>query len=122
MSSQNDSGFATFQASGAISAYKAVALQSDGTITPAAGNGALGIGILQEDAADAGYARVKLWTAPGTFMIMATNTAITPATTYAIVTGGFAGVVNGTFAPASLIGLQSGVASSGIIVEFLSTL
>jgi hypothetical protein len=120
MSSQNESGLKSFQASGAISAYVAVDVQSDGTITPVAGNASIGIGINQQDIADAGYGQVRLWTAPGTFMIAVTGTAVTPATTYAIVTGGFAGAVNGTFGPASLTAIQSGVASSGIVIEFVS--
>jgi len=122
MASQNDNGFRTFQASGAISAYKAVTVQSDGTITPSAGNADVGIGILQEDAEDAGYASVKLWSAPGTFMIQATGSAITPGTAYAIVTGGYAAAVNGTFGPAALQAINAAVASNGIVVEFASKL
>lgn len=120
MASQNESGLKTFQASGAISAFLAVDVQSDGTITPVAGNASIGIGITQQDMAAGGYGGVRLWTAPGTFLIQVTGTAVTPATTYAIVTGGFAGAVNGTFGPASLTALQSGVASNGIVLEFVS--
>ena len=122
MASQNDDGFKTLQASGAISAYKAVTIQSDGTITPSAGNADVGIGITQEDIADAGYGTVKLWRAPGTFMIQATGSAVTPGTAYAIVTGGYAAAVNGTFGPAALQALQAGVASNGIVLEFASKL
>ena len=120
MSTQNESGLKSFLASGAISAFRAVDLQSDGTITPVAGNASIGIGITQQDIADAGYGEVRLWTAPGTFLIAVTGTAVTPATNYSIVTGGFAGAVNGTFGPASLVAIQSGVASNGIILEFVS--
>lgn len=116
MSSQNDLGFASFLASGAISAYIAVDVQTDGTIKACA-NGIRGIGILQEDAADANYARVKLWTAPGTFMVQVSGTAVTPATTYSIITGGYAGAVT-TGNPAYLRGLSNGVASNGIELEF----
>lgn len=122
MASQNENGHRTFQASGAISAYRAVTNQSDGTITYTAGNGDKGIGVSQIDIADANYGDVKLWTAPGTFMIQATGSAITPATTYAIVTGGYAGAVNGTFGPASLTAVQAGVASNGITLEFIKNL
>jgi hypothetical protein len=61
---------------------------------------------------------VKLWTAPGTFLIQATGSAVTAGTAYAIVTGGFAAAVNGTFGPAKLQALQAGVASNGITLEF----
>lgn len=120
MASQNESGLRTFQASGAISAFLAVDVQSDGTITPVAGNASIGIGITQQDFAAGGYGNVRLWTAPGTFLIQVTGSAVTPATTYAIVTGGYAGAVNGTFGPASLTAIQSGVASNGIVLEFVS--
>ena len=116
MSSQNDSGFSTFLASGAISAFLAVDVQTDGTIKACA-NGVRGLGILQEDAADANYARVKLWTASGTFIVQASGTAITAATTYSIITGGYAGTVT-TGAPAYIKGLSNGVASNGIELEF----
>ena len=92
MASQNDNGFKSFLASGALSAYIAVDVQSDGTIKAAA-NDTKGIGVLQEDAADGNYASVKLWTASGTFMIQASGSAITAATNYGIITGGYAGVV-----------------------------
>jgi hypothetical protein len=116
MSSQNDNGFKSFLASGAISAYVAVDVQTDGTIKACA-NGVLGVGVLQEDAADANYASVKLWTASGTFMVAISGTAITPATTYSIITGGFAGTVT-TGNSAFLKGLSAGVASNGLIEEF----
>ena len=78
----------------------------------------MGIGITQQDIADAGYGTVKLWTASGTFLVQATGSAVTAGTAYAIVTGGFAAAVNGTFGPAKLQALQAGVASNGITLEF----
>jgi len=116
MSSQNDIGFKSFLASGAISAYVAVDVQSDGTIKACA-NGVFGVGVLQEDAADTNYASVKLWSAPGTFMVAISGTAITPATTYSIITGGYAGTVT-TGNSAFLKGLFAGVASNGLVKEF----
>ena len=118
MASQNDNSFHAFQASGAISAFIAVSVQSDGTITPSAGNADKGIGITQQDIASLGYGSVKLWTGSGTFMIQATGNAVTAGTSYAIVTGGYASAVNGTFGPAALVALQNGVASNGITLEF----
>ena len=115
MSSQNDNGFKTYLASGAVSAFIAVNIQSDGTITAA--NGARGMGVTQEDIADGSYGAVKLWSAPGTFMIQASGTAITTGTSYSIITGGYAGVT-GTGYAAYLIAQQGGVASNGIVLEF----
>ena len=119
MSTQNDLGFRTFQASGAISAYLVVDVQSDGTIKAAAGGVTQGIGVLQQDIADAGYGGVKLWTAPGTFMAQVSGTAITPGTEYAVITGGYIGTRTATTWPTAVGGLQAGVASAGIIVEFI---
>ena len=114
MASQNDMGFKSLKASGAISAYIVVALQSDGTIT-AAGLEAKGIGVTQEDVIDAGYCNVKLWNAPGTFKVQVTGTAITPASTYTTVTGGYIG---STVTTARVVAYGSAVASNGVIAEF----
>lgn len=114
MASQNDNGYATFVASGALTAYTAVNVQSDGTIKVCADN-VRGVGILQEDVVDGGYGRVKLWTAPGTFMAQVSGSAVTVGTTYNIITGGYVGVSTGT---AFVRALQSGVASNGITLEF----
>jgi len=118
MASQNSNGFRSFQASPGISAWLAVDVQSDGTVTPCAGSAARGIGVTQADAAAGDYVSVKLWTAPGTFMIQASGSAITVGTAYSIVTGGYASAVNGTFGPGGLKALESLVASNGIIGEF----
>lgn len=114
MASQNDSGFRSFLASGAISAYIVVNVQSDGTITAAANN-VKGIGVLQEDAADANYASVKLWTAPGTFMAAVSGTAVTIGTALQVITGGYIGASTGTN---RVVPLSSAVASNGVVVEF----
>jgi len=113
MSSQNENGFKSFLASGALSAYIVVDVQTDGAIKAAA-NDAQGIGVLQEDAADGNYASVKLWTAPGTFMVAVSGTATTAATSYGVITGGFIGVVT----TARVKALSNGVASNGIVKEF----
>jgi len=114
MASQNDMGFKPFQASGAISAYRIVALQSDGTITPAAAD-AKGIGVTQEDASDGSYCNVKLWSAPGTFKVTVSGTAVTPASTYGTIIGGYAGTTPTT---SRFTAIGSAVASNGVIVEF----
>jgi len=114
MASQNENGFKSFLASGAISAYRIVKLQSDGTITAAADN-TKGIGVTQQDFADAEYGSVKLWSAPGTFMVAASGSAITAATAYGTITGGYVGVVTTDRFSA----LVSAVASNGIVTEFV---
>lgn len=116
MATQNDIGFKSLAACGAISAFVAVDIQSDGTIA-ACGLGTKGVGITQEDASDGSYCNVKLWTAPGTFMIQASGTAITAGTTYSIATGGYAGIVT-TGAAAIVKALETGVASNGITLEY----
>jgi len=114
MASQNENGFKSFLASGAISAYRIVTVQADGTITAAADN-TKGIGVTQEDVADANYGSVKLWSAPGSFMGAASGSAITAGTSYGIITGGFVGVVT----TPRLVALESAVASNGIVTEFV---
>jgi hypothetical protein len=122
MSSQIDTNFRSFlvsTGSSGISAYLAVAIQSDGTITPAnAASGFPGHGILQEDVPAGYYGRVKLWTGAGTFLAQASGTAITPGTQYTVITGGFAGVTASGNTTPWLVALGSAVASNGIVAEF----
>ena len=120
MSTQNDNGFRTFQASGGISAFLAVDIQSDGTIKAAAGGTVQGIGVLQQDVADAGYGQVKLWTAPGTFLGALTSVALaTPGNALAVVTGGFFGIYTATTFPRAGVALSSAVAAAGTVVDLL---
>ncbi len=121
MSAQNDIGFRTFLGGGAstITAFLAVDVQSDGSITPASG-GSTGIGVTQEDVPVGYYGNVKLWSAPGTFMLSVSGSAVTPANSYAIITGGYAGAVATGSSSGVLKGLYSGVASDGIVLEFAS--
>jgi len=120
MSTQNDNGFRTFQASGALSAFLAVDIQVDGTIKAASGGVTQGVGVLQQDVADAGYGQVKLWTAPGTFLGALTSVALaTPGNALAVVTGGFFGVTVATSAPRIGIALSSAVAAAGNVVEIV---
>jgi len=114
MSSQNDQGFKSFLASGAIEAYLVVDVQTDGTIKAAANN-TKGIGVLQEDAADTNYASVKLWTAPGTHMAQISGSAVTAATSYGVITGGYVGVVTLTHFKA----LSSAADGDGTVKEFI---
>lgn len=72
----NSSGYRAFQATAtAIAAYKRVKVDSDGLISvAAAAEGAIGVTV--EAIAASGYGTVKLFNAPGTFMVTA-NAAIT---------------------------------------------
>jgi hypothetical protein len=112
MSSQNDIGFKSFLASGALTAFTVVNVQADGTIKVAANN-TRGIGVLQEDAADANYASVKLWSAPGTHMAAISASAVTAATAYGVITGGYIGVVTLTHVTA----LESAADGDGTVIE-----
>ena len=113
MASQNDNGFRTFQASGAISAFLVVDVISGGTISAAAGGVTAAIGVLQQDCADGGYGQVKLFTAPGTFMVQ-TAVLVTAGNNYSVATGGYASTVTGTTFPIALQALSSGAISSTI--------
>ena len=132
MASQIDNNYRTFLVStgysgglagattGGISAYLAVNIQSDGTITPANAATSNGQGILQEDVQAGQYGRVKLWTGSGTFMAMISGSAITPGTQYAIITGGYVGTASagGGYA-ASVTALEtSSSVTNGLILEF----
>jgi hypothetical protein len=132
MSSQIDGNYRTFLVStgytgglagattGGITAYLAVVIQSDGTITPAnAANLNYGVGVLQEDVPAGYYGRVKLWGGAGTYMAAISGTAITPGTAYSIITGGYVGTATAGSYTASLLALQSSAnVTNGAIVEF----
>tara|TARA_R110000803_G_C11957939_1_gene318385 strand:+ start:23 stop:373 length:351 start_codon:yes stop_codon:yes gene_type:complete len=115
MSSQNDIGFKSFAASGALTAFTVVQVQADGTIKVAANN-TKGNGVLQEDAADGGYASVKLWSAPGTHMAAISGSAVTAATTYGVITGGYIGVVTLNY----FVSLETAADGDGTVVEVVT--
>jgi hypothetical protein len=124
MASQNDSGFRTFLLTGSagISAFQAVNVNVDGTISPCA-NAVKGIGVINEALGTSTpnqYGKVKLWTAAGTFMLACTGTPITPGNTYSIVTNGYAGVATGSVTtgtnPPFVLALTS--AAAGGVAEF----
>lgn len=76
MTTENSTGFKAFTATAvAIAAHKRVKVDSNGLISvAAAAEGA--IGVTTEYIAASGTGTVKLWTAPGTFLVTA-NAAIT---------------------------------------------
>jgi hypothetical protein len=112
MASQNDNGFKSFIASGALTAFTVVSVQADGTIKAAANN-TRGNGVLQEDAADANYGSVKLWSAPGTHQVAISGSAVTAATTYGVITGGYMGVVTLNY----FTSLETAADADGTVVE-----
>ena len=99
MSSQNENGFKSFTASGALTAFTVVNVQTDGTIKVAANN-TKGIGVLQEDAADGNTA--------------ISGSAVTAATEYGVITGGYVGTVTLKHFTA----LESAADGDGTVVEF----
>lgn len=120
MSSQVDYPYKTFQASGAISAWLGFIIQSDGTIT-ASNFGQRPVGITNEDIPDGYYGNCKLYGGgTGTFMAAVSGTAVTAGTTYSTNTGGYIGNVSGTTTAAPFfMATQNGVASNGIVLEFV---
>jgi hypothetical protein len=89
-----------------------VNVQADGTIKVAANN-TRGIGVLQEDAADANYASVRLWTAGGTHMAAISGSAVTAATSYGVITGGYVGVVTNVY----FTSLETAADADGTVIE-----
>lgn len=112
----NSTGEKSFLAESAISASRAVEIVASGTIQHVVTAGNYGIGIATADIAAAQYGNIRLWNAGGTFEIAVSGTAVTPANTYQIIAGGYAGATTGT---GSLTATQTGVASNGIVLEFI---
>lgn len=120
MSSQNDLGFVSLLVTPAlgISAFTAVSLQSDGSISPT-NDGTRGYGVTQEGAIAGRYVNVKLWTAPGTVnLIVSPGQIVTPGLNYTVSNGfAVAAGVTGAVTP-TIYGTQAGVSAAGIVLEF----
>jgi hypothetical protein len=87
MTTQNETGFKTFQATAAaIEEFVRVTLDSNGLISKAAATDP-GIGITQEYVAASGYGTVKLFTAPGSFMCQTASAVTRGAVMYAAANG-----------------------------------
>lgn len=87
MTTENTTGFKTFQATAvAIEAHVRVVLGSAGTIS-VAGETDLDIGVTEEAIAASGYGTVKLWSAPGTFLVQAAAAVTAGAQLYACAAG-----------------------------------
>lgn len=116
MASQVDNGFATFQATAAVSAFRVVEMDASGYVKHVVTEGTKGIGVTQEDAAAAGFVNIRLWGAPGSSLITVTGTAVTPNNGYMVGALGYIVASTGT---AQVKATQAGVASAGIVLEFL---
>lgn len=111
---QNSSGYKTFTATGtAIEAYVRVAVDSNGEIS-AAGASDRGIGVTQEAIAADGNGTVKLWSAPGTFLMQAAAAITRGASIYAAASGEVDDT--GTY-DLGLVALEAATAQ-GDIIEF----
>jgi len=120
MSSQSDLGFVSLLVTPAagISAWTAVSLQSDGSISPTS-DGTRGYGVTQEAAIAGRYVNVKLWTAPGTWdIIVSPGLVVTPGNAYSISNGYAVGTGTTGATTPTLIAAQAGVSASGIVLQF----
>lgn len=116
MSSQNDLGFVSLLATTGISAFVAVDLNSDGSISPTVTG--KGCGVTQEGAIAGRYINVKLWTAPGTVLLtVSPGQTVTPGVGYTV-SGGYACATGTGIVTPTIEAFQAGVASAGIVLEF----
>jgi len=112
MTTENTSGYKTFQATAvAIEANVRVVLGSGGTIS-VAGATDLDIGVTQEYIAASGYGTVKLWSAPGTFLVQAGGPVTRGAQLYAVAAGEVDD--SGTY-KARLVALEAATAQGDVI-------
>lgn len=87
MATNNDIGFATFTATAvAIAAYTRVKQDSAGLIL-VSGAAADSIGVAMEDIVASGTGTVKLWSAPGTFLITTAGAVTKGAALFSIAAG-----------------------------------
>jgi hypothetical protein len=118
MSSQNDLGFYSLLVSPAagISAFVAIDLNSDGSITPSFQG--RGMGVTQEGAVAGRYVNVKLWSAPGTHeLTVSPGWTITPGVQYTV-SGGYVIATNASAVTPTIEAFQAGVSAAGIVLEF----
>lgn len=117
MSTQNDFS-RSFTANTAMSAFRRVAVSSNGALDLGANN-ALGIGILQQDTAAQSYEnpKVRFYTT-GSFKVSATGGSITAGNTLYAVTSGQVAVTNGgTGGTVVGIALETGSYTAGEWIE-----
>lgn len=120
MATQNDS-VRSFAVNAAMSAYRIVAVSSNGSIGLNAVD-VRGIGVLEEDTTANSYERprVRLWGA-GTYRVAVTGTPLTAGNVMVAVTNGFVSVTNGLAGNSGVtVGIlleSSGVGTNGAIKE-----
>jgi len=117
MSQQNDSGFKTFRATAAVSAWHLVKLTvGSGTAVEHTDAGDSFIGVAQHDAGVGEMVTIKLRGLHGTYKCMANEAIVAGASIYAAATGHVADSVTG-----SIIGvtLEAAVAAGGDVIECL---
>ena len=120
MSQQLDSGFRTFTADAAIAQYARVVYEADGRIV-AAGLTQIGHGIAQQEAYAAGDAiSVKLWSAPGTFKMIAEEAVDVGDTLYTAAAGKMQDTSTST-AYILAVALEVGTADNDVIECMLVT-
>jgi hypothetical protein len=112
--SENTTGYRTFQATAAaIAAGARVAVDSNGLISVSgAANDSIGVAV--EAVAASGYGTVKLWSAPGTFQVLAGAAITRGAALYPIAAGKVddAGTTGGAL---GLVALEAATADGDII-------
>jgi hypothetical protein len=112
MTSENTSGYKTFQATAvAIEAHVRVTQDANGLIS-AAGETDLDVGVTQEAVAASGYGTVKLWSAPGTYLVQAAGPVTRGAQLYAKAAGEVDD--SGTY-KSRLVALEAATAQGDII-------
>lgn len=118
MSTTNNSGFKAFAATAAaITRGTRVKMNSSGLIS-AAGAGEAGIGVADEDIAASQLGTVKLWSAPGTFHVMANAAVALGARLQTLADG----KVDDTTPNSNLVALEAATADGDIIEVALTSL
>jgi hypothetical protein len=112
--SENTTGYRTFQATAvAIAAGARVAVDSNGLIS-VSGAANDSIGVTVEVVAASGYGTVKLWSAPGTFQVLA-GAAITRGAALYPIASGKVDDVGTTGGALGLVALEAATADGDII-------
>ena len=111
----NDTGWRSFQATAAaMNAGTRVTVDSDGKIS-AANAAVAGIGVTTADVAANGNAKVKLWSAPGTFAVIA-NAAITAGNEiYPTASGRVDDAIESNGLPLGLVALENASGQHSVI-------
>lgn len=110
--SYNDTGFKTFLTAGAITQGARVKLSAENTIV-VAGAGEQSIGVALEACASGGYCTVKMYTAPGTFMVQTDAAIAVNSEVY----GAASGQVSSSASGAKIFKILKASSGAGGLVE-----